>query len=53
MVHVLSEVGCVIPSVVLIVHSYKMYIVVSYLLCLIYIVLVTVLVFISSMYTLK
>jgi len=34
-------------------HSYKMFIVVSYLLFLIYIILVTVLVFISSMYTLK
>jgi hypothetical protein len=53
MAHVPSEVGHVVPSAVLTIHSYKMRIVVSYLLFLIYIILVTVLVFISSMYTLK
>jgi len=42
MAHVLSEVGRVVPSAVPTVHSYKVRIVVSYLLSLIYIILVTV-----------
>jgi len=53
MVHIPSEVGHVVPSAVPTVHSYKMCIVVSYLLFLIYIILVTMLIFISSMYTLE
>jgi len=44
MVHIPSEVGRVVPSAVPTVCSYKMCIEVSYHLCLIYIVLVTVLV---------
>jgi len=52
-VHIPSAVGHVVPSAVPNVHSYKMCVVVSYFLFLIYIIVITMLIFITSMYTLK